>query len=166
MERAEQVLRYLGAHNTLTLCTAQDGRPHGAAVFYVNRGFALYFLSDPHSRHGTDIARNPQVAATINEDYSRWRDIKGIQLAGTVRPLGTILENLLLAKAYAKKFPGVRDLLFSPTRLDRTVITKISGVIFYELTPHRIYFIDNSVSFGHRDELLLANGIPQEGPAR
>ncbi len=164
MENEEQVLRYLDVHNTLTLCTAQDGLPHGATVFYVNRGFVLYFLSSPDSRHGTDIAGNPRVAATISEDCSAWLNIKGIQLEGMAQPVGTIRDNISLAKTYAKKFPGVKELLFSPSKLDLTVLKKISGVIFYQLTPQRIYFIDNSISFGHREELLLSNGVPRKGP--
>ncbi len=159
MEKEEQVLRYLDAHSTITLCTAKDGRAHGATVFYVNSGFVLYFLSSPGSRHVADLTDNPRVAGTISEDCNSWRDIKGIQLEGTVRPMGTILENISLAKAYAKKIPGVSDLLFSPSSLDLTVIKKIGGVIFYELTPQRICFIDNSISFGHREDLLLSNGV-------
>ena len=54
--------------------------PWAAAVFYANTGFALYFLSSPTSRHGRNIGGNAKAAATIQEDYSDWREIKGIQL--------------------------------------------------------------------------------------
>jgi hypothetical protein len=52
------VLAYLANHNTFSLATqGTDWRPHSAAVFYVNRrGFDLYFLSFPSSRHGQNMA--------------------------------------------------------------------------------------------------------------
>jgi len=154
MEKEKLILDYLQSHNTLALSTIGEGLPYGATVFYLNLGFSIYFLTDPASRHGRNMAGNPAVAATIDEDYGNWLDIKGIQLEGTVRAIGAIGENGQLALAYGKKFPGVKDFLLSPWKLDWSILQKITQVLFYELTPRRIYFINNAVSFGHRDEFL------------
>src|ERR671930_2620721 len=77
-----QVLDYLEHHQVMTLATVGPEGPWAAAVFYVHRGLTLYFLSSPGSRHGRNLSADPRAAATIQEDYRDWPDIKGIQLEG------------------------------------------------------------------------------------
>jgi uncharacterized protein YhbP (UPF0306 family) len=101
------ILQYLENHNTVSLATEREGLPHAAAVFYVNIGFNLYFLSSPDSRHAQNFFHNHNVSATINEDYSNWLLIKGIQLEGQIESLGGILKNREIAKTYVEKFPDV-----------------------------------------------------------
>jgi len=150
------VLKYMEEHNTVSLATEKDGTPHASSVFYVNIGFALYFLSSPSSRHGENISHNPMVSATINEDYFNWLTIKGIQLEGLVENIGGILKNGRIAMAYVKKFPDVADFLLSPQGLGHAIAQKVAKVEFYKLTPSRILFIDNELGFGHRKELILS----------
>ena len=150
------IIAYMEIHNTLSLATQKDGAPHAATVFYVNTGFEIYFLSSPSTRHGEHLAHNPRVSATIDEDYSNWLLIKGIQLEGVVTGVGGIMENGRIAQAFVKKFPDVKDFLFSPQKLGELIASKVSGVIFYKLTPERIFFIDNEKGFGKREELILS----------
>lgn len=144
------ILQYLASHHTLTLATVQTGEPHSATLFYVNIGFKLYFLSSPASRHGVNLARTAPVSATINEDYARWRSIKGIQLEGTVRKLGGLWENGKLALAFTQKFPDVADFFSSPLQLGEEIIAKVKSVEFYELSPSRLLFLDNELGLSHR----------------
>lgn len=150
------ILAYMENHNTLSLATEKDGVPHAATVFYVNIGLEIYFLSSPSSRHGEHLAHNPRVSATIDEDYSDWLSIKGIQIEGGVTGAGGIMENGRIARVFVKKFPDVKDFLFSPQKLGELIASKVSGVNFYKLTPERIFFIDNEKGFGKRDELILS----------
>ncbi len=152
------ILEYLESHNTVSLATEKDGKPHAATVFYVNDGFDLFFLSSPTSRHGENFTLNPKVSGTINEDYSNWLTIKGIQLEGEVKEAGSIMKNSKLAKDYVKKYPSVADFLLSPQKLGQAIVKKIAGVRFYRLESSRIYFIDNEQGFGHREELLIERG--------
>ena len=158
MERKElekAILHYMESHNTVSLATERDGIPHAASVFFVNIGFDLYFFSSPTSRHGENFSYNPRISATINEDYSNWQSIKGIQLEGFVKNIGGILENVRISKEYVKKFHDVVDFLFSPQKLGQAIARKVAGVKFYKLEPSRIYLINNELGFGHRDELIL-----------
>ena len=159
MEEAELrkiILNYLESHYTLSLATVGDGcLPHAASLFYVNRGLKLYFVSSPASRHGLNLTQNAQVSATINEDYACWPLIKGIQLEGRVKIVGGIWENGRLALSFVKKFPDVADFFSAPQRLGKKIFSKVEGVKFYELSPTRIYFIDNERGFGQREELPL-----------
>ena len=154
-ELKKMILDYLKSHNTVSLATEKDGTPHAATVFYVSIGFQLYFLSSPTSRHGENLSLNPKASATINEDYSDWLLIKGIQMEGRVESVGGILENGRIAKTYVKKFPAVADFLFSPRKLGQAIASKVAQVRFYRLTPSKVYFINNEIGFGQREELIL-----------
>ncbi|MFC1877312.1 pyridoxamine 5'-phosphate oxidase family protein [Thermodesulfobacteriota bacterium] len=149
----QKIFCYLESCNTISLATAVGGIPHAAAVFYVNIGFNLYFLSNPKSRHGENLIQNPTVSGTINEDYSNWLQIKGIQLEGRVACIGGILKHAHIVKAYVQKFPNVADFLISPHKLGKGIAQKVSTVKFYQIWPAKIYFLDNSLGFGHREEL-------------
>lgn len=169
-EARERVLRYLREHNTLTLATWEAERPWAAALFYASDGFDLYFLSDPQSRHSVDLATNPQVALTIQEDYHEWTMIKGVQMEGTVHLVEGEVELARAVAVYVEKYPfvaGYLRLMMSPFArialfLDR-FMEKLSFIPhlpaaparFYRVVPRRIWFTDNQVKFGHRDQLVL-----------
>jgi uncharacterized protein YhbP (UPF0306 family) len=150
------ILDYMAAHNAMSLATEKEGIPHAASVFYVNREFDIYFLSSPTTRHGTNMTQNPKVSATINEDYANWLLIKGIQMEGKVESIGGIMENIDIARLYVKKFPYVKDFLFSPMKFGSNVAAKVAKVRFYTLKPTRILFLNNELGFGHREELVLS----------
>ena len=151
----QKICSYLEICNTISLATAAGDIPHAAAVFYASIGFNLYFLSNPNSRHGENLTQNPMVSGTINEDYSNWLQIKGIQLEGRVECIGGILKHARIVKAYVKKFPNVADFLLSPHKLGKGIAQKVSKVKFYQIWPAKIYFLDNSLGFGHREELSI-----------
>ena len=154
-ELEKVILDYLQHHHTVSLATERGGAPHAATVFYVSIGFELYFLSSPTSRHGENLSLNPKVSATINEDYDKWQMIKGIQLEGRVENVGGILDNGRIARAFVQKYPDVADFLFSPIKLGRAIAQKVARVKFYKLKPARIFFINNAIDFGKREELTF-----------
>jgi uncharacterized protein YhbP (UPF0306 family) len=146
----DKALSYLRDHNVMTLATTGAQGLWAAAVFYVNDGFAFYFLSAPGSRHSLNVDSQPAVAATIQEDYRDWRAIKGIQLEGRARRIeGT--EQAAVVVRYGAKFPIVGNLAHAPTE----IIQAMTHIAWYKLTPTRLYFIDNSLGLGHRDEIPL-----------
>lgn len=139
-------LDYLNSHHVMTLATNGPGELWAAAVFYVNDGFEFYFLSAGHTRHAQNMAASPRVAATIQEDYPEWSVIKGIQLEGTVRQLkGRDREAAF--RLYAGKF----RFLEQPISAIEMALARVN---WYHLSPERLYFIDNSRGFGHRDEII------------
>lgn len=143
-----RVLEYLRGHNVMTLATSGPEGIWAAAVFYVNDELDLYFLSSPKSRHGINIAANPRVAATVQEDYRDWAQIKGIQLEGAVRKLEGSEQAAAVAR-YGVKFALVANLAHAP----REIAAAFAKVSWYRVTPERLYFIDNARGFGHRDPL-------------
>lgn len=148
-ERAQD---YLREHHVMTLATAGAEGPWAAAVFYVSDGFTLFFLSSPTSRHSRALASSPRVAATIQEDYADWPQIKGVQLEGIAWEISGE-EEARARKLYGEKYPVVGRLAQAPA----AIVKALARVRWYKLVPERVYFIDNSAGFGHRDEIPLPN---------
>ena len=145
----DRALDYLAAHRVMTLATCGEAGPWAAGVFYVNDGFDLYFVSSPASRHSRDIAANDCAAATVHEDYAGWQEIKGVQLEGRVEQLAAAAEPRV-RELYGRKFPLVGD----PATAPAAIAAAFAKVRWYKLAAARVYFVDNSAGFGHRDQVL------------
>lgn len=97
-----------------------------------------------------NLSRSPRVAATIQQDHSDWRQIKGVQLEGAVFEV-TGDEVALASIKYAKKFPVVSLLAEAPM----AIASAMSKANCYKIVPKRMFFIDNSLGLGHRVEVNL-----------
>ncbi|MAT98386.1 MAG: pyridoxamine 5'-phosphate oxidase [Anaerolineaceae bacterium] len=131
----------------MTLATTGPQGVWAAAVFYVNDGFDLVFLSAGHTRHAQNITAVPHIAATIQEDYRDWQEIKGIQLEGRVSLLRDVSRETAVAR-YLQKYPFL-------AKADEKMQAALTQVNWYLLQPEKLYFIDNSLGLGHRDEVAL-----------
>jgi uncharacterized protein YhbP (UPF0306 family) len=152
-ELKQQVLKYLETHNTMTLGTCSDDVPWAATVFYASDDFRLYFFSVPDSRHCQNLAANPRVAVTVQEDYHDWQKIKGIQLEGTAVLVDSIIEKAKAMAVYARKYPEVIRLFTNPASgLFHKAFLKVK---FYCVVPEKLFFIDNEQGFGKRQELAI-----------
>ena len=138
-------LQYLETHQVMTLATTGPLGVWAAAVFYVNDGFDLYFLSAGHTRHAQNFTAVPHIAATIQEDYRGWQEIQGIQLEGRVSLLENVSRETAIAQ-YLQKYPFL-------AQADEKMQAALVRVNWYCLKPERLYFIDNSLGLGHRDEI-------------
>jgi uncharacterized protein YhbP (UPF0306 family) len=152
-ELKQQVLSYLEMHNTMTLGTCSGDVPWAATVFYASDDLCLYFFSVPDSRHCQNLAANPRVAVTVQEDYHDWRKIKGIQLEGTAILVDSMIEKAKAMAIYARKYPEVIKLFTNPASgLFYKAFLKVK---FYCVVPEKVFFIDNEQGFGKRQELVI-----------
>jgi uncharacterized protein YhbP (UPF0306 family) len=143
----QQALHYLQTHQVMTLATVGPDGVWATAVFYANVEFNLIFLSAGHTRHAQNFHHQEKIAAAIQEDYRDWPDIKGIQLEGNVQQLSGPAQIKAIAH-YTKKFPFLANANAQITK----AMTKVN---WYQLTPSRLYFIDNSKGLGHRVEVEI-----------
>ncbi len=145
----ERALAYLAGHHVMTLATAGPQGPWAAAVFYANEGFDLYFLSSPSSRHATDLGANAAAAATVQEDYSDWRAIRGVQLEGRVVELAGDEAERARAR-YGEKFPVARP----GSDMPAPIAAALAKVRWYRFAASRAFWIDNAAGFGKRETVL------------
>lgn len=149
----QQVAAYLTGHHVMTLATQGPDGPWASAVFYASDGASLIFLSSPNTRHCRNLAQDARCAATIQEDYREWSQIKGIQLEGRVIELKGDEEKRAQLR-YGEKFPVVGAV----ANLPPAIVKALAKVRWFRLVPEHMHFIDNSQGFGHRDEIDLAAG--------
>jgi uncharacterized protein YhbP (UPF0306 family) len=150
-----QIIEYLKSHNTMTLATCAADNPWAATVFYASDDLRLYFFSAPESRHCQNLAANPRVAVTVQEDYKDWRAIKGIQLEGRVTATASVIEKGKAMAIYAGKYPDVIKLFTNPS--SGVFYQAFLKVRFYCVLPERVFYIDNEQGFGKRQELAVEN---------
>jgi len=175
-ELKKEVLDYLKTHNTLTLATTRDNRPWAATLFYANDGFTLYFISAPEvCWHAKNIAENPRVSVTVDEDYplqnpDDWRKVRGIQLEGIAEMLTSEEEIAKAVATYVSKYPFVSIYLKSIIHFPQVVsflekfarklpfvpdFKAVSENKFYKVVTTRLWFVDNETSFERRQEVFL-----------
>jgi uncharacterized protein YhbP (UPF0306 family) len=138
----------------MTLATCTDATPWATDVYFAADGFDLVFLSSPRSRHSRNLAINPACAATIHPLVKSWREIRGLQIKGEVRPPeGTVAKARALA-AYLSKFPFARDLIAHPAE----TAGAFANATLLVLRPSRLRYLDNALGVGARWSLRLVDG--------
>jgi len=154
MDEAElraEILAFLDAHTVVSLATTGPEGAHAASLMYARDGFALYWVSDPKTRHSQELEASPRVAAAIAPDYEDFREIRGLQIHGTARRLKNPAARAKGVARLAARFPFLTQFLTGPADLVR----QMSKAAVYRLDPERITLIDNSKGFGHRDVLHI-----------
>ncbi len=148
--------RLLAAHGTVTLATTNGRQPWAAAVFYASDAdLNLYFVSDPATRHGRDLAANGEAAAAVHSDCAAWSQVRGLQLRGSVTLLDGPERDAGLA-LYLSKFTDVRRLFEDPASADEAKIgRRLRAAGLYRFTPAWLRLIDNRQGFGARREAEL-----------
>ncbi len=147
----DRILDFLAEHHVMTLATAGPG-PHAAAVMYAHREFALYWVSDPETRHSQEIVATGEIAATINRDYADFTEIRGLQLSGPAAMLedGAAAEGLV---ELSHKFPFFEQFAGAQGKLAGA----LAKARVWRFDPARIVFVDNSRGFGFKETLEIAN---------
>lgn len=141
-----EALKYLNSHHVLCLATAHENLPWVAPVFYAVYDTGLVFLSAPHTRHCKNIASNPDVSASIQQDYSDWKEIKGIQLEGRASVVRDE-DRLRVIDCYSRKFP------VAGADAPAEIVRALDKVWWFEIKLGSLFYIDNSKGFGSREEI-------------
>lgn len=144
------IVSYLDDHRHMDLATVgEDGSPYASTVSYVNRGLTIFFMTDPSSRKGRNIAFCPKVALAISEDYLDWDEIRGVQVTGEVEWITDAEELQQVQQMFVGKFPQMRRYL------QECYGVTIDVVPFLRVVPRSINYLDYSKGFNHFDTLAL-----------
>lgn len=150
-----RIAAFLESHTTLTLATVgSDALPAAAAVFYAHDPeLNLYFLSEPDTRHGQNLIANSHAAGTIQADGQDWRSIQGLQVQGEafLLPAPQVLR---AATLYGRKYTFVGSLL-GGSGGPVSLAGPLARARFWILRPAWFRLVDNTVSFGFKEELVL-----------
>ncbi len=141
----EQITRYIAKCRLCTIATVgADGQPNAATIFFANAGTDIYFNTGSESQKVRNIRANPRVAIVMTEPGpvpASDQDIKGIQGFGRA----TILADADLSAV--PKGVAARHKAFNSATPGKSVVVKVA--------PEKIYFVDYSRGFRHRDLLEL-----------
>ncbi len=151
VQTAIRIAAFLDAHHVASLATCGSDGPHAANVFYVRDGLALLWVSDPNSRHSTELAANARVAATVAPDYFDYGDVRGVQISGQAHVITDASARANARLMLEAHYPYLTRMSESPPAL-REAYQRIA---FYRLEPTRLVLIDNTRGFGHKDTLEL-----------
>jgi uncharacterized protein YhbP (UPF0306 family) len=141
----ERVAALLREQNTLTLATTnEEAEAEAAPLFYwVDEDLALYWLSSPQSRHSLAARRLARVAVTVYRSSANWEGICGVQMRGQIKTVAKAERRAELLKKYCERF-----------KLGGIFSLAIRQSVFYVFEPEWIRYIDNSVRFGYKFELV------------
>jgi uncharacterized protein YhbP (UPF0306 family) len=93
----------------MTLATVSGSQPWVCTVYYaVDDKMNLIILTDPASRHGKEMAKNPQVAFSIYDSQQlNSASVKiGIQGTGIISPVKGLAANTKALLAWHRANPG------------------------------------------------------------
>lgn len=141
MNNKQKLLRFLKSHNFMTVAT-YDGKPWVANVYYVvDDDFNLYFLSEPASKHGRDLAKNSSVACSIADSNQKVTNQKiGVQLQGSAKIVNVITRIKWVLHLWNKINPGFESVI-NISNIQKKVI---KGRV-YQITPALIKFFNESL---------------------
>lgn len=140
----------------MTISTALGNTPWAAPVYYVHRNFNFFFFSDPNSRHIREAIESEKASAAIFHPASTWKEIRGIQMSGSITHLSPGLEAIRAIRSYLQKFPFTGDFFDSANAINLEAFVKRFHVRLYVFRPALLYYQDNSIRFGFREEIKVA----------
>ena len=147
LEWREKFQRFLAERISMSVATTSPtGSPRVADVYFVSDAdLNLYFYSDPASRHSRNIQRDPRVAMTMRIESMDWHEIQGLQVEGIAQVMDEPPAHHRAWDLMCKKFPFYQSFTDA-----------VASLKMYRVTPKRIRWIDNSVSFGYKEDFDLA----------
>ena len=145
----------ISQQTTMTISTAHENAPWAAPVYYANRKSRFYFFSDPSSRHIREALESRKAAAAVFHQASTWKEIRGIQMSGSISHVLPGLDAIRATRAYLRKFPFTRDFFEPSLQIDLDAFTKKFKVRLYAFVPTLLYYQDNRIRFSFREKITL-----------
>lgn len=148
-------IELIDSQSTMALATAAGGKAWVAPVYYVYYQGAFYFFSAPDSRHIQESMASRSASAAIYPFVASWRDIRGVQMSGRIEKVRPGLKAVRALRAYIEKYPFTKEFFNPGQELDLEGFAKRFRVRLYRFDPELVYYLDNKIEFGFREEVRL-----------
>jgi uncharacterized protein YhbP (UPF0306 family) len=139
--------------HTMTIATASENNAWAAPVYYVSAKSLFYFFSNPESRHIKETRLSGQAACAIYAQSASWEDLCGIQMTGHITQVKTVTDAAAAIREYIAKFPLIQSFFSNVKNLTLSSFARKFNAKLYCFHPELIYYMDNSIKFGHRKEI-------------
>ncbi|MFZ1986918.1 MAG: pyridoxamine 5'-phosphate oxidase family protein [Desulfatitalea sp.] len=151
----QQALALIDVQRTMVLSTRAADDPWAAPVYYVYSAPGFYFFSSPRARHIEQGLSGHRAAAAIFIDSDRWEDIQGVQMAGVIKEVTQLAEQLKISARFLWKFPFARPFLQDgPPEAGGS--PRVGGKVrLYQFLPYEVFYTNNRLGFGRRIPLTL-----------
>ncbi|MCH2478832.1 MAG: pyridoxamine 5'-phosphate oxidase family protein [Gammaproteobacteria bacterium] len=151
-----RVQEFLNNHNTVSIASKNNESVWAATVFYISdTDMNLYFLSSDKTQHIGNIQTDENVAITVYKDVEDWQSIQGLQGTGQISEVGSSDRDKILAD-YIKKYVFLDELLQNPKDdQEKKIAEQFTNIGLYVYKPNFFRIIDNSISFGFKQELVM-----------
>jgi uncharacterized protein (TIGR02284 family) len=139
------------SHHTLTLATIGSAGPWASSVSYVHDGFTFYFVSAPTSRHALNIQNDARVAATLNDDFAAWVDVRGLQMEGRAELVSDLSTRADVFAKIFSRFPFLHSI-----EGDARDVAAASDYALFRFDPAHVWLIDHQHGSHARFEIDLS----------
>jgi uncharacterized protein YhbP (UPF0306 family) len=140
-------------NHTMTIATASENNAWAAPVYYVSPKSLFYFFSNPESKHIKETQVSGQAACAIFAQSPSWEELCGIQMTGYIRQVTSVTDAATAIRAYVVKFPLIQSFFSNVKNLTLNSFIRKFNANLYCFYPKLIYYMDNSIGFGHRKEI-------------
>jgi uncharacterized protein len=154
----DAALALIRRESTLTLATAGPSGPWSAPVYYVLIDGQFCFFSSPESCHIRQAMTAGVAAASLFSQADSWREIRGIQMAGSVKRIRSVSRSVKTVATYLKRFPFTRDFFPDDAAPDLDDFFSRFRTRLYAFTPTDMFYIDNRFGFGTRQRIDPIDG--------
>lgn len=131
---SHNILKFIHEHHVLSMATlGADSGLSSCSLFYlfVEDENCFVFASEEATEHIKNIRQNPHVSVSIHHETTEVKEIKGLQIRGTVSEASAGYEEL-----YVAKYPYAKD---------------VKNKTIWKLSITALKYTDNSVRFGHKE---------------
>lgn len=142
--------------SVLHLATAGDRGPWCAAVYFAHRGTCFYFVSDPSTRHVSEALAAGTAAGAVSAGSDSWRELRGLQMEGTLRSVTGLSERATALALYLARFPFVPALLLEEAAAGRMPSADPTTLRLFAFEASRVIYRDNRFHLGFHTEVDLS----------
>ncbi|MCF8257605.1 MAG: pyridoxamine 5'-phosphate oxidase family protein [Flavobacteriales bacterium] len=106
----KHIVQFISSQQVFTLATTSGHGAYCTPCYYAFEpvGIRLLFMSDPTTRHITELIADGRVAGSILPDRSALGRVRGVQFMGMAYPCDSDQEYQVLKDIYLKRFPIAR----------------------------------------------------------